>query len=220
MYNPVTDNFTSYEAPETPKVELDLPLLDSPMDISDWSLGIGTSGIPIMKPENNQGGRMIMDAQPAPFNPESVSNETKSYVFNNNISDRRKQAFNFFKSKGFSDIHAAGIVGSLTGESGKQLNPLARNPNSGAFGIAQWLGDRQKALFAKYGKNPTFEQQLEFVLEELNGSEKDALNHLLSTKSVADATRSFTSMFERPSKREIDSSIKTRISNAEELFKR
>ena len=225
MYNPVTDNFTSYEAPETPKVELDLPLLDSPMDISDWSLGIGTSGIPIVKSSINQ--ETINDRNPfIPSQEESDSlyEEPKSqsslYNFNNNISDRRKQAFEFFKANGFSDIHAAGIVGSLTGESGKQLNPKARNQHSRAFGIAQWLGARQKALFARYGKNPTFEQQLEFILEELNSSEKNALNHLLSTKSVADATRSFTSMFERPSKKEIDSSIKTRISNAEELFKK
>ena len=219
-YNPVTDSFSTFENVETPKVELNTnnyPLMDELPDISTWSRGVSEKGTPIVD------GPTLPQAQEKsnddlPRMPE-IPKVEQSQTFNSKISDRRKQAFDFFKRNGFSDIHAAGIVGSLTGESGKQLNPTAKNPTSGAFGIAQWLGGRQRALFAKYGKNPSFEQQLEFILEELNGPENKALNHLLSTTSIADATRSFTSMFERPSKKEIENSIKSRITNGEELLR-
>jgi hypothetical protein len=40
----------------------------------------------------------------------------------------------FFKNKGLSSIHSAGIVGNLLMES--SLNPNAVNPSSKAFGIA------------------------------------------------------------------------------------
>lgn len=220
QYSPITDSYTTYENVETPKVEINFPLLDDPLYIGDFSTGITKKGTPIIKgqtlprmtdiKENNTDTSVVHH---------NDSNNT-AYTFNESVQDRRKEAFEFFKANGFSDIHAAGIVGSLTGESGKQLNPTAKNPTSGAYGVAQWLGPRRKALFSKYGNNPTFRQQLEFILEELNGPEKRALDDLLSTTSIADATRSFTSMFERPSKKEIESSIKMRISSGEELLKK
>lgn len=219
QYSPVTDSYTTYENVETPKVKISFPLLDDDgLDITDFSTGITEKGTPIIK---GQTLPRMTDIKETDSSTTQHSNpSTKSYTFNDSIQDRRKEAFEFFKSRGLSDIHAAGIVGALCGESGKQLNPNAKNPVSGAYGIAQWLGPRRKALFSKYGNNPTFNQQLEFILEELNGPEKRALDDLLSTTSIADATRSFTSMFERPSKKEIESSIKMRISSGEELLKK
>jgi len=83
------------------------------------------------------------------------------------------------------------------------LDPNAINPKSGAYGIAQWLSkDRVKGLHSMYGKNPTFEQQLDYVWHELNNSHKSALNHLLSTTTYSDAVRSIMNKFERPSEKE------------------
>lgn len=137
------------------------------------------------------------------------SSESATYNTKQDLKGNQKKAMEFFQSKGLSAHHAAGIVGNLMGES--NLNHTAVNKSSGAYGIAQWLGNRKKKLFSKYGNNPTFEQQLEFVWEELNSDEKPAYNRLLQTKSVDEAINSFMQHFERPSKREMAQSISTRL---------
>ena len=139
-----------------------------------------------------------------------------TYNTRQDLQGAKKKAMEFFQSKGLSPYHAAGIVGNLLGES--KLNHQAINPTSKAFGIAQWLGDRKKKLFKKYGENPTFDQQLEFVWEELNSSEKSAFDKLLQTKSVEEATNSFMKHFERPSQREMAQSINNRIKFSRDLL--
>ena len=132
------------------------------------------------------------------------------------LKGNKKKAMEFFQSKGLSPHQAAGIVGNFIGES--NLDPNAVNPSSGAFGLAQWLGSRKKKLISKYGKNPTFDQQLEFAWEELNGDEKFALNKLLQTQSVDEAVNSFMQHFERPSKREMAQSIGNRLKYGRDLL--
>ena len=133
----------------------------------------------------------------------------KSYSMNQSLSGNKKRAMEFFQSKGLLPYQAAGIVANLLGES--NLNHTAVNPHSKAYGLAQWLGPRKKQLFNKYGNNPTFEQQLEFVWEELNTTEKSAYNRLLQTKSLDEAVNSFMKHFERPSQREMAQSISRRL---------
>lgn len=48
-YDPLQNNFTTFEAVETPKVTLDLPLMNEPMDISDWAIKADDKAI-IVKP--------------------------------------------------------------------------------------------------------------------------------------------------------------------------
>lgn len=52
-YNPVEDNFTSFEAIETPKVTIKLPLYDNGFDVSNWSNKVTSDGIPIVKSNLN-----------------------------------------------------------------------------------------------------------------------------------------------------------------------
>ena len=112
------------------------------------------------------------------------------------------QVINFFTNKGLSVNQARGILGNLMQES--KGNPYATNRTSGATGIAQWLGSRKQKLKAKYGNNPTLQQQLEFIWEELNTTEKNAFQKLLNTNNVADATRAFANHFERAGKSEMN----------------
>ena len=142
--------------------------------------------------------------------------EITTYTTKQDLKGNQKKAMEFFQSKGLSAYHAAGIVGNLMGES--NLNHTAVNKSSGAYGIAQCLGNRKKKSFSKYGNNPTFEQQLEFVWEELNSSEKNALDRLLDTKSHEEATHSIMNFYERPSSREKADSIQTRLNYANSLM--
>lgn len=93
----------------------------------------------------------------------------------------------FLEANGFTDKQALGIWAGIRAES--RGDPNAVNPTSGAYGLGQWLGPRKKALFARYGPNPTLEQQLEFLLWELKGGDSGgaAVRAQTSVTGTADA---------------------------------
>lgn len=122
-------------------------------------------------------------------------------ILGNSLSGRQistnftQYALNFFKNKGLSENQARGIVGNLMQESGG--NHTITNKSSGAFGLAQWMGNRKQQLLQQYGSNPSSQQQLEFIWQELNTTERKAFDKLLSTNTIADATKAFAKHFER-----------------------
>jgi murein DD-endopeptidase MepM/ murein hydrolase activator NlpD len=126
--------------------------------VVDWSK-IGKMG---------GGGALRPDLSPGTI----PSNQISSLPANAKAQDYERTAFQFFKSKGYSDAEAAAVVGNLRIESGhwRVVNGYGDFDNQ-SYGIAQWRGARLQAMFNKYGPNPTFEQQLEFADSEArNGS--------------------------------------------------
>ena len=117
------------------------------------------------------------------------------------ISDDRtptsSQIVNFFMNKGLTKNKAKGIYGNIMQESGGKHNIVSRDGHN-SYGLAQWTGTRKARLFSKYGTNPTVNQQLEYLWDELNSTEKGALNALRNTTTVEDATKVFMQKFERP----------------------
>lgn len=117
------------------------------------------------------------------------------------ISDDRtptgSQIVNFFMNKGLTKNQAKGIYGNIMQESGGKHNIVSRDGHN-SYGLAQWTGTRKARLFSKYGTNPTVNQQLEYLWDELNSTERDALDALRNTSTVADATKVFMQKFERP----------------------
>lgn len=117
------------------------------------------------------------------------------------ISDDRtptgNQIVNFFMNKGLTKNQAKGIYGNIMQESGGKHNIVSRDGHN-SYGLAQWTGTRKARLFSKYGTNPTVNQQLEYLWDELNSTEKGALNALRNTTTVEDATKVFMQKFERP----------------------
>jgi len=105
-----------------------------------------------------------------------------------------QRAMRYFMDKGLTDYQAAGLVGNLMRESG--MNPQALNKGSKAYGLAQWLGPRKKALFARYGNNPSLENQLDFIWSELNSTHRNGLRHLRSSKSAEEAARNAMGYYE------------------------
>lgn len=120
-------------------------------------------------------------------------------IFGENFNSK---VINFFMNKGLTENQARGILGNLLQESNG--NPNAINKTSGAYGIAQWLGDRKKNLFYRYNNTPTLDQQLEYIWEELNLNEKPTLEKLLQTDTIAEATRVFANHYERAGKNEMN----------------
>lgn len=114
-------------------------------------------------------------------------------------SDNIEQGYNYFIDKGLEPIHVAGLIGNFIFES--QMDPTAFNPaggGSGAFGIAQWRdpGGRLPDLKEK----PDYESlgtQLEYVWEELQGTQSFAYEQLLETTNVEDAAIAVDDHYER-----------------------
>lgn len=120
----------------------------------------------------------------------------------------------------FTPHLATGVIGNLIQESG--LDPSAVNPDSGAYGMGQWLGPRKKALFnyaEAMGTHPSDPRtQMDFLLHELRTSENKAYSSLLNAGTPEEAAKIFSTGFERAGKDE--SRDAARMQHARNLFNR
>lgn len=103
---------------------------------------------------------------------------TEKYVTSSSAlvsGPRVQQAFEFFKSRGYSEKQAAGIVGNLIAESGSNLPAHGPRGDGGmAAGIAQWHPGRRRIFEQVYGKpwqDSTFTDQLQFIVWELSNAD-------------------------------------------------
>jgi hypothetical protein len=125
-----------------------------------------------------------------------------------------KIAYDYLRRKEhLTPAQAAGVIGSMQGESGKNLNPAAVNPNGGATGIAQWLGGRKTAAVTSKQLMP----QLRHISEELHGPESKALRSIRSAKTPEQAAIAWQRDFERgaPFEQKYDQ----RAANARNVFR-
>ena len=117
-------------------------------------------------------------------------------------SKNAETALKFFKSMGWTKEQAAGIVGNLQEESGKNLNTRAEGDGKEAKGIAQWHPDRQakfQEIMGKQVMDATLEEQLKFVDWELKNSHKVAGDKLKNAKSAAQAAAIVDNDYEKSS---------------------
>jgi len=126
---------------------------------------------------------------------------------------KAQQAFSYFKSQGYSDEQAAGIVGNLRQEN-SAMNPTLSN-SIGMKGIAQWDANRWRNLEAfakKSGMDPNaFETQLMFIQKELKTGEGGlSEKNLKSQKSLESATIIFRKQYERPGEAEANDAARIR----------
>jgi len=141
------------------------------------------------------------------------------------MSPNVKTAFDFLVAKGLTDFQAAGIIGNLQSESGKNLDPtIYQKPTGPGRGIAQWeVGGRWDtaplnvvSYAAQTGLDPwSLELQLDFLWQELLKYPSFGLAALRATTNVADAATVFMNQFERPKSRDPSA----RIANAQVVLK-
>lgn len=115
-----------------------------------------------------------------------------------------------------SSIQAAGIMGNMKQESG--FNPTATNPDSGAYGIAQWYAERNDALAsfaASKGKDKSdINVQLEYLRSELEGGYKsEVLDPIKHADKLEDVVRIWLVYFEKPCSATDTSCISDEMSN-------
>ena len=154
-----------------------------------------------------------------------------------------EKVWNYLRGAGYSEQQTAGVMGNIERESGfnpfiAQGGTGIPSVTSG-WGLVQWTADRhakvRDAVIAELGEEfyiaaPTMEQlpaamsaedvdamvlfQLGYIIDELEGAEKAAGAHLAATTTVAEATRSFESKYERAGV----VAIEERIANAEAFY--
>jgi hypothetical protein len=94
-------------------------------------------------------------------------------------NQRARQAYDYFKSRGWSDAASAGLVARMQRES--NFNPQGTGDAGAAYGAMQWHPDRQENFRQVMGKDirgSTFEEQLAFQDWELRNTEKRSGNLL------------------------------------------
>lgn len=98
------------------------------------------------------------------------------------IEERKAEyAIKYFVDQGLPKLSAIALVGGFIQES--RLNEKAVNKDSGAFGIAQWLHSRKEDV------PQTFQGQLDYVMHELQTTEKRAMQMLMQAKDLGSAIK-------------------------------
>lgn len=126
------------------------------------------------------------------------SQATRDIPGDGNVAKTYNYVYQKLTEEGDSDphLHAAALTGSLMLESGTSINPQIVNNSSGAYGIAQWLGNRKVGLKHYAGSSPDLAQELDYLWWELNHSESRAKAAWLSASNLPDSVAGFCK-FER-----------------------
>jgi hypothetical protein len=131
---------------------------------------------------------------------------------------RQRQAFDYFRTQGWSAAQASGLVANLRHESGAGLDHQARGDGGKAYGIAQWHPDRQRNFRLWAGKpiqESTLEEQLAFVQFELTqGQERAAGAALRDARTPAEAAGVVSRQYERPANREGEAAARAQTATA------
>lgn len=136
------------------------------------------------------------------------------------IAEKMDYALSTLGSLGIGREAALGALGSLAGESGRNLNTSAFNandPNGGSIGIAQFNGSRREAMEnfkSRWGDPTDFRHQMDFIAKELQTTERKTLEKLqqpgITRQKAADI---WTRSYERP--KDPDASLQKRQANAD-----
>ena len=123
----------------------------------------------------------------------------------NNKDQTGKYIRDYFVNKGLTKEQSSAIAGNLFKESSFNSNAVGdTHLPTYSEGLAQWREGRLTNLknFAN-SKNKSYKDlntQLDFLWNELNTSEKEALNYLKNSKNISEASKNFASKFERMAK--------------------
>ena len=111
---------------------------------------------------------------------------------------------------GWNDIVCAGIMGNMMAECGGCWTAdLDWNVDTKhGLGIVQWIGARKQLLIDTYGKEPTIEEQLLFMKDELYGTNNierqvstEELNEIMDASTPEDCAFAFATYYERCAKK-------------------
>ncbi len=205
-----TNPFGVYQNVESPKVTLDLPLMDNPLDISDWADGIAKNGTPIVKNNINEGPKMIIDnTEEVNITPDRKENSSTKYSkTSKEVMNRAvKVAKQLISNGNFTKEQAAAIAGVMIDEN--KVDPSSYNKAEKAgkgakgtsgfgygAGIGSWtFADAKNALLTANGyaantpiESLSLDDQVNLLITDSNGRMKKYYDALRRTKNLEDAS--------------------------------
>ncbi|MFG6101202.1 phage tail tip lysozyme [Leptothoe sp. EHU-05/26/07-4] len=127
----------------------------------------------------------IVANAPVPTSPQMPTSTVagSSATVDQNQGGLDQQAFNFFRTKGASELGAAMLVGNIQQESG--FDPSAVGDDGAAHGIFQWHPDRRDASFPVND----FIGQLEYAWNEFAGPNGSAIRGIDFQSAIASNDR-------------------------------
>ena len=111
----------------------------------------------------------------------------------------RGNVHDYFRATGFSESSTQGILAGITAESGG--NYRATNAQSGAYGIGQWLGDRQRQFAKLFGHDihqSSLQEQLQYIVYELRHGERSAGAAIAGARTGGAALSAYVNRYMRP----------------------
>ena len=153
-YDFLKDSFFNVYTPvETPKVELNLPLFDKPIDISSWASGISEFGIPIVKPkeqeQTSQQTRYTMVVDNTEEKPitsqeqtqETTTSTTSSMPLYESDSQWQNDLVAAYKRAGLSDNAIKNLIAKNSVESNNGKSQMSKYFNFGNISVgSSWKG--------------------------------------------------------------------------------
>ena len=153
-YDFLRDSFFNVYTPvETPKVELNLPLFDKPIDISSWASGISESGIPIVKPkeqeqtpQQTQYSIIVDNTEEKPITSqeqtqETTTSTTSSMPLYKSDSQWQNDLVAAYKRAGLSDNAIKNLIAKNSVESNNGKSQMSKYFNFGNISVgSSWKG--------------------------------------------------------------------------------
>ena len=118
--------------------------------------------------------------------------EVQSYVYQGLIE------------RGLPEHVAKGFMMNFQDESGFNVSIEEAEPNvhgTRGKGIYQLTGARREAFEKKYGNDYSVDNQLDFLVDELSTTEKNAFEKIMNTETAGEAGASIVKHFLRPAKK-------------------
>ena len=118
------------------------------------------------------------------------------------IGDNQAMAYDLLLKKGYQPHVAAGLVGNLMQESGRNINTAAVGDSGNAYGAVQWNGPRRRAYLAyaqEKGADPAdLATQIDYLDQEMRGPESAAFEALQAAQTPEEAAQIASDKFWRP----------------------
>ena len=149
-FDPLQNNFTTFEAVETPKVTIDMPLMNDPFDVSDWASRITDKGNVIVKPNlpemfdsgSKQGIRETTQSESPQYKESSA--QVSSSKGSETLSKLIDEVSNEKGFEGLKDPETKKLL-MLQAQRESSFNPKARAKGSTASGYFQFIdGTRER----------------------------------------------------------------------------
>ena len=114
--------------------------------------------------------RIDTGARPIPISGNYVEDPRRDANSDVSEMERLRDIYDYLRNNEkhkFNEIQALAITANIAAESKGRIDALGK---AGDFGLQQWLGVRKNELQRRYGKNPSMEQQLDYLIDEYLGS--------------------------------------------------